>query len=292
MAKRVVVGFCCNECSYAAADLAGSTHRHHPGNVLIVRVPCTGIVEPAWILYALAQGADAVFVAGCRRDECHYIDGNLKAEERVKFVKQLLRAVGLEEERVEMFFIAASEPQRFVEAATLMAKRAESLPPMEKHLVEALGKREMVAESLRAIARKVEDLPLPRLPGFEAPNFGDRCTGCRACVEACSYNALSWSDADGYRLIMVNAGKCVGCGDCVEACVETGEKAVEIGGLTVKMLLEEWTTAVRLELARCQRCGEFFATFKELEKASSKPVCPRCKAELSAGAIAMGRVRG
>ncbi len=290
MGRSTVVGFCCNECAYAAADLAGSTHRTHPSNVLVVRIPCSGIVDPAWLLYSLARGADAVFVAGCRKGECHYVDGNFKAEKRVQFVKEILEAVGIEPERVEMFFMASSEPHKFVAAAEEMASRAERLGPLERRSVERDGKKVTLARALAAIAREIRDVELPEIPGFQVPVFSEECVACGACVEACPEGALRISESDAKRRIELSARLCTGCGACIEACNEL-EKALTLGGVRVRELLEEWVVKVERPLVRCEVCGRPFATEGELSRAGAPRVCPSCKERLSAGAIAMGRVR-
>lgn len=291
--RKLVVGFCCNECAYAAADLAGSTHRTHPPNVLVVRVPCSGAVDPSWLLYALANGADAVFVAGCRRGECHYVDGNLKAEARVSFLKSLLEAVGVEPERVEMFFMAASEPHKFVEAAREMAARVERLPPLHRRESVPVGpKRDVLIRALQSIAVEVRDVQLPAVPGFEVPVFDlEKCIGCRACVEACPNDALRSEDSGDYRVFILSALRCTGCGDCVDACRENEVEALSLGGVRVPQLLSEWSEVARVELVRCSVCGRPFATERELERADSPPICPDCKAKASAKAISFGRVR-
>ena len=86
--------------------------------------------------------------------------------------------------------------------------------------------------------------------------------------------------------------KCVGCGKCVEACKENKVEAVDLGGVTVKQLLEEWSKGAEMKLVRCEICGRPFATSKEIERAGATNICPECKAKLSARAISMGRVRG
>lgn len=289
-----VIGFCCNECAYAAADLAGSTHRRNPTNVLVVRIPCSGAFDPSWLIYALARGADAAFVAGCRKGECHYVDGNLKAESRVAFVKELLRAVGVEPERVEMFFMASSEPHKFVAAAEEMARRVEELGPLPRAVRLGrvrIGKKGNLVEALRAIAREIRDLALPEVPGFKVPVYGESCAGCGACVEACEQGALRMIDSDGFRRILLNSAKCSACGDCVKACEESGESSLRLGSVRVSQLLEEWSEAIRIPLESCEVCGRYFATARELERADSPRVCPSCKGVSAAISIAFGRVR-
>ncbi|RLG48514.1 MAG: hypothetical protein DRO06_01180, partial [Thermoproteota archaeon] len=204
----LVVGFCCRWCSYAAADLAGTSRMSYPPSVLVVRVPCSGAVDPGWILSALASGADAVFVAGCRRGECHYVDGNEKAEERVGFVKALLEGMGLEPERVELFLMSAGEPQKFVEAAREMSLRAERLPPLDRRALEVdvgeLRGRRILALSAAAIARTASGSRLPSVPGLRSPVFSEECIGCGACVEACPEGALRSVDEGEYRVIEVS----------------------------------------------------------------------------------------
>ena len=90
-----IVAFCCNYCAYAAADLAGVSRMQYPTNVRIIRVPCSGKVDITYILRAFESGADGVVVAGCLKGGCHFVEGNLHAETRVKFTKELLEAVGL-----------------------------------------------------------------------------------------------------------------------------------------------------------------------------------------------------
>ncbi|MEM2906236.1 MAG: hydrogenase iron-sulfur subunit [Candidatus Bathyarchaeia archaeon] len=124
-----ILAFCCWWCSYGAADLAGTSKMEYPTNVRIVRVPCTGRVDPLHILEAFSRGADGVLVAGCLKDGCHYVDGNIKAEARVMGLKKKLKAVGLGDERLEMYFMSAAQSDRFVQSVTEFTERIAKLGP-------------------------------------------------------------------------------------------------------------------------------------------------------------------
>jgi F420-non-reducing hydrogenase iron-sulfur subunit len=108
-----IVGFLCNWCSYAGADLAGTSRLRYPPNIKSIRVMCSGRVDPVFILDALQKGADGVLVAGCHPGDCHYQSGNYKANRRIKLVKKLLGELGVEPERVRFEYISASEGNKF-----------------------------------------------------------------------------------------------------------------------------------------------------------------------------------
>lgn len=123
-----IVAFCCWWCAYGAADLAGISKLTYPASVRIVRVPCSGRVDALHILRAFRAGADGVIVAGCLKDGgCHYVDGNMKAERRVKALKKALDSIGIGSERLEMYFLSAGMPDKFVEYTTEFARRIEQL---------------------------------------------------------------------------------------------------------------------------------------------------------------------
>ncbi len=124
-----VVAFCCHYCAFAAADLAGTMRLTYPSNVKIIRVPCTGKADMIYLMHAFEEGADAVFVAGCLEGNCHYLEGNLRAKKRVRYIKKLLDEVGVGGERLEMFNMSAAMAQRFSEAANEMTERALRLGP-------------------------------------------------------------------------------------------------------------------------------------------------------------------
>jgi F420-non-reducing hydrogenase iron-sulfur subunit len=125
-----IVAFCCWWCAYGAADLAGISKLDYPTNVRIVRVPCTGRIDPLHILKAFQEGADGVIVAGCLKDGgCHYVDGNMKAERRVNRLKRSLEAVGLGDRRLEMYFMSAGMPDKFVQSVTQFTEEIQKLGP-------------------------------------------------------------------------------------------------------------------------------------------------------------------
>jgi F420-non-reducing hydrogenase iron-sulfur subunit len=127
--EPVVVSFCCNWCSYAGADAAGTAKMQYPANVHIIRVMCSGMVHPNLVIEALTKGADGVLICGCHPGDCHYQDGNLKAEKRAEAIKVMLEDFGLEPERFRLEWVSASEGSRFAEVATRMVEQLRELGP-------------------------------------------------------------------------------------------------------------------------------------------------------------------
>lgn len=125
-----IVGFLCNWCSYAGADLAGVSRFQYPTNVRVIRVMCSGRVHPAFILEAFRDGADGVLVAGCHPpNDCHYISGNLKAQRRVAMLKRLMSQLGLEPERLRLEWISAAEGDKFARVMREMVADLKRLGP-------------------------------------------------------------------------------------------------------------------------------------------------------------------
>ena len=133
-----IIGFLCNWCSYAGADLAGISRIQYPANVRIIRVMCSGRVDPAFILEAFKNGADGVLVAGCHPpDDCHYISGNLKAQRRIMLLKELLKELGVEPERLRLEWISSSEGDRF---ATIIREMVEEIKKLGPNPLKAGGR--------------------------------------------------------------------------------------------------------------------------------------------------------
>ncbi len=108
-----VIAFLCNWCSYAAADLAGSSRIQYPPNIRVIRVPCSGRMDPLLIIKAFNSGADGILVSGCHPGDCHYLDGNYYARRRFVMLKELMTFAGVEEERLNFTWCSASEGKRF-----------------------------------------------------------------------------------------------------------------------------------------------------------------------------------
>jgi len=124
-----IVGFLCNWCSYAGADLAGVSRIQYPPNLRIIRVMCSGRVDPAFILEAFRSGADGVLIAGCHPGDCHYIAGNYKAQRRGILLKKLLEQFGLEPQRLRIEFVSASEGAKFAAVVKEMVEDIKKLGP-------------------------------------------------------------------------------------------------------------------------------------------------------------------
>ncbi|MBI2874971.1 MAG: hydrogenase iron-sulfur subunit [Firmicutes bacterium] len=127
-----IVAFCCNWCSYAGADLAGTSRKQYPANIRIVRVPCSGRINPQYILRAFQRGADGVMVAGCHPGDCHYTTGNYYTRRRFSVVQRFLEYVGLHPDRFSGHWISGSEGEKFVQTAREFTEKVRSLGPNEK----------------------------------------------------------------------------------------------------------------------------------------------------------------
>jgi len=125
----LILAFCCNWCSYAGADLAGVSRQQYPPNVRIIRVMCSGMVHPNLVINALTKGADGVIMCGCHPGDCHYQDGNLKAQKRADAIFLMLEDFGLERERFRLEWISASEGIRFAEVMRQFTDEVGKLGP-------------------------------------------------------------------------------------------------------------------------------------------------------------------
>ncbi len=125
-----LVAFFCNWCTYTAADLAGVSRLKYAPNVRVIRLMCSGRVDPQFILDALARGVDGVLIGGCHVGDCHYVEGNLKTLRRFQMLKRLLHDLGIEEQRVRLEWISASEGERVKSVINDMVEQIKALGPL------------------------------------------------------------------------------------------------------------------------------------------------------------------
>lgn len=127
-----IVAIVCNWCTYAGADLAGISRIQYPPNVRIVRVPCTGRINPFYIVKAIQEGADGILVSGCHPGECHYLTGNLFARRKFAMLKRFLTYIGVEADRAIFTWVSASEGERFAKVIRQVTSAVKALGPTRK----------------------------------------------------------------------------------------------------------------------------------------------------------------
>lgn len=131
-----IVGFLCNWCSYRGADLAGTARIKYAPNVRIIRVMCSARVEPTFILKAFESGADGVLVLGCHPGDCHYQEGNYKTMRRLPLLKKMLTQMGIEEDRLKLDWVSASEGEKFASVVNDITEKVRALGPLSRKYME------------------------------------------------------------------------------------------------------------------------------------------------------------
>ncbi len=129
--EPTIISFVCNLCTYTAADFAWTSMLIYPINVRLIRVMCTGMVDPKYVIKAFLEGADGVLISGCHPGDCHYINGNYKARRRVKLLKEILPRFGFEPERLKLTWIGASDGLEFAHIAGELVSTIKGLGPTE-----------------------------------------------------------------------------------------------------------------------------------------------------------------
>ena len=125
-----IIAFLCNWCTYAGADLAGTSRMQYPPNTRTIRVMCSGAVDPTLVLEAFRDGADAVLIGGCHPGDCHYQSGNYKTQKRVFLLKGLMKQLGIEEERLRLEWISAAEGAKFADTVREYTEQIRALGPL------------------------------------------------------------------------------------------------------------------------------------------------------------------
>jgi F420-non-reducing hydrogenase iron-sulfur subunit len=131
-----IVGFLCTWCSYTGADMAGTSRMKYPPNILIVRVMCSGRVDPTFVLKAFHEGADGVLIAGCHPGDCHYINGNMKTLRRYPLLVKLLERFGIENQRIRLEWVSAAEGEKFSNVVRDFTSVVRKLGPLNWKTVE------------------------------------------------------------------------------------------------------------------------------------------------------------
>lgn len=129
--EPTIVAFFCTWCTYTAADLAGTSRLKYPPNARVIRVMCSGRVDPQFVMDAFARGADGVLIGGCHPGDCHYMEGNYKTMRRITLLRPLLRALGIEDERLRLEWISASEGEKVARVITEMVAALRALGPLD-----------------------------------------------------------------------------------------------------------------------------------------------------------------
>ena len=152
--EPLIIGFTCNWCSYRAADLAGMSRKKYPANVRLIRLMCSGRLDPAFVIKALKGGADGVLITGCHPGECHYLEQNYKAYRRYALLKRMLTQFGIEPERVKLLWASAAEGVRLAEEVTKFVAEVRALGPLNWSDVTALNGDQPfhLAETLEEVA--------------------------------------------------------------------------------------------------------------------------------------------
>ncbi|MCK4361760.1 MAG: hydrogenase iron-sulfur subunit [Dehalococcoidia bacterium] len=134
-----IVGFLCNWCSYAGADVAGTSRICYPPNIRIIRVPCSGRIDPLLVVKSFQQGADGVLIAGCHPGDCHYTEGNYYARRRLALLRPFLEYIGIEKERFRVEWVSASEGKKWAQVVSSFTDELYKLGPREMTLAKGTG---------------------------------------------------------------------------------------------------------------------------------------------------------
>ncbi|UCE75200.1 MAG: hydrogenase iron-sulfur subunit [Methanomassiliicoccales archaeon] len=263
--EPVIVGFVCNECVYAAADLAGTTRLSYPSNIRLIRVPCSGQVDMTHILRAFENGADGVFVGGCLKEQCHYVDGNVKAEKRIHFLRETLKAMGIKEERLGIHFMSASMGREFANFAQELTSTIRKLGPSplkgKTKTIHQNGKRAMLRDMLLSMAKKADVSKIDFsvvIEGFgETEIDKNKCIGCGACDYVCKDGAMAVEVKKDGLLIKNTYWKCTACRMCSDVCPKECLEVKDVFDLS-RFLGGKEEIKTEVGMTQCENCGKSF----------------------------------
>jgi len=178
--EPVIIGFTCNWCSYRAADLAGTARTKYPPNIRLIRLMCSGRLDPTFVLKAFAEGADAVMVSGCHPGECHYIEQNYKALRRFHLLQRTIEALGIEPARLQLVWASAAEGVRLAGEIARVTEEVRALGPLNWPAGDIVDIDNVKLEAAWEATGGDADGP-PEAPGGVNPNHG---AGRRPAAEA------------------------------------------------------------------------------------------------------------
>lgn len=127
--RPVIISFLCNWCSYTGADLAGTSRMKYASNIRVIRVMCSGRIDPTFVLKSLREGADGVLICGCHPGDCHYHEGNYKCLRRFHLIQKYIEQMGIHKDRIRLEWVSASEGKRFAEVVNSMTETIKKLGP-------------------------------------------------------------------------------------------------------------------------------------------------------------------
>jgi F420-non-reducing hydrogenase iron-sulfur subunit len=280
-----IIAFCCNWCSYAGADLAGTSRMQMPSNVRVIRVNCTGRIDPIFILQALEGGVDGVLISGCHEGECHYVEGNIHSKKRFNFFKKILDQMGLGN-RIIFEHISASEGTKYAEIIANFVKNIQDLGPTpvkdvsnptDLYIDEKHSRKDRIHDLLVSIGRRVgyePKKPLKFDPEEVVEGYGfpkrdpEKCIGCYACYNICPEKAITIEDVKNKRRYGTLHASCLLCKECEKICPQ---EAIEIapGFELLSFLLKEPLWEFEVKMQKCSVCKEYFNPIPfcdELEK--------------------------
>ncbi len=255
-----IVAFCCNWCSYAGADLAGVSRMQYPPNARIIRVMCSGRIEPYFVLRALELGADGVLVAGCHIGDCHYISGNVEAEKRMKATQEMLDVVGIGRDRMRLEWISASEGQKF---ASTMKEFTDSIRELGPNPMPRLAKKVYDPAKLKSrVDHLIEDTG-----AFD-------CVECGKCTTVCPVAKYDSEFAPRTIVLKATEGQadsivaskdiwtCITCEQCNSMCPYKVDYSGFIRGLRTEAAAKDATPAcsqggLMQGMMRIQAHGDF-----------------------------------
>jgi F420-non-reducing hydrogenase iron-sulfur subunit len=181
--EPVIIGFTCNWCSYRAADLAGTARTKYPPNIRLIRLMCSGRLDPTFVLKAFSEGADAVLVSGCHPGECHYIEQNYKALRRFQLLQRTIEALGIEPERLQLVWASAAEGVRLAGEIARVTEEVRALGPLNWPAPNAAG-LDTVTLDTAWVATGGDPAGPPDDPGGPNPEHAPRSSGAAGAEAA------------------------------------------------------------------------------------------------------------